>query len=151
MLSPPRLEVQDVSHQLLLKVPCLLLTDMLPCHDGDDPSGTVSQNKIFKTLLRSRYLITATEKELIQDPIVAAWFANVFSSSVDSLFCCLLYSVKFFSLINLLLSSLFSSPLCPLLLSLPPPSDYFNLKDTHRNYAVMTVGYNVSLSQVKNI
>lgn len=60
--------------------------DMLPCHDGDDPSGTVSQNKIFKTLLRSRYLITATKKELIQEPIVVVWFANVFSSSVDSLF-----------------------------------------------------------------
>lgn len=68
-----------------------------------------------------------------------------------SLFCCLLYSVTRFSLINLLLSSLFSSPLCPPLLSLPPPSDYFNLKDTHPNYAVVTVGYNVSLSQVKNI
>lgn len=60
--------------------------DMLPCHDGDDPSGTVSQNKLFKTLLRSWYLITATEKELIQEPIVVAWFANVFSSSVDYLF-----------------------------------------------------------------
>lgn len=60
--------------------------DMLPCHDGDDPSGTVSQNKPFKTLLRSWYLTTATEKELIQEPTVVAWLANVFSSSVDYLF-----------------------------------------------------------------
>ena len=84
MLSP--LKTRGSRCELSTSAQGTMSADMLPCHDGDDPSGTVSQNKLFKTLLRSWYLITATEREQIQEPIVVAWFANVFSSSVNHLF-----------------------------------------------------------------
>lgn len=84
MLSP--LKARGSRYESSASAQGTMPAHMLPCHDGDDPSGTVSQNKPFNTLLRSWYLTTATKKELIQEQIVAAWLANVFSSSVDYLF-----------------------------------------------------------------
>lgn len=81
-----RHEVQDLNPQLPLKVPCLLLTAMLP-------SGAVSQNKLFQTLPRPWFFITAMEEEQMQAVTVAVWFAKVFSLAAD----CLLYSVGSFA------------------------------------------------------